>query len=121
MIDKKIQSKIALDYNTGIRTQSNDIVTGKILNVGYTRHFTMVTVQFAYYNSAGEEIARSGWNIEGAANIDQLFADIQPYLPAPVDYATDIMNKFYTGFMFVAAEAWGTPITDWELVDDIPA
>ena len=121
MIDKKIQSKIALSYNVGMHSQASEIVSGKILNVGYTRNFTMITVQFAYYNVAGDEIQRSGWTIEGEAEINHLFADIEPYLPPPVNEATDTMNKFYTGFMFVAAESWGTPVTDWEIVDDITA
>jgi hypothetical protein len=119
MVDKKLRSKIALTYNTGLKDQNSDIVTGKILNVGHTRNFTMITVQFAYFDSLGAEIQRSAWTIEGADEINQLFADITPYLPPLVDEATDTMNKFYTGFMFVAAEGWGTPITDWELIDDV--
>lgn len=119
MVDKKLRSKIALTYNTGLRDQTTAIITGKILNVGYTRNFTMITVQFMYTDSNGAEVARSAWTIEGADEINQLFADISPYLPPLVDEATDTMNKFYTGFMFVAAEGWATPITDWEIIDDV--
>jgi len=119
MIVKKLQSKIPLSYNTGLRTQNTEIVTGRILNVGYTRAFSMITVQFVYTAPDGSEISRSAWTIEGVDEINALFLAIQPYLPPLVDEATDTMNKFYVGFMFVASEGWGTPITDWELVDDI--
>jgi hypothetical protein len=119
MVDKKLVSVNPLTYNVGLRDENTSVVTGKVLNVGLTRNFTMVTVQFAYYDDQGAEIARSAWTIEGETEINALWAQVEPLMPPPTTYAQDTLLKYYVGFMLIAAEAWGVPTTDFVLVDDV--
>lgn len=119
MTDKKLQSVNALTYNDGLHNQKSSIITGKILSVGLTRNFTMVSVQFAYFDDQGGEIARSAWTIEGEDAINALWAQVAPLMPPPTTYAQDELLKYYVGFMLVAAETWQTPTSDWVLVDDV--
>jgi len=116
---KKIQSKIALNYNTGLRTQGNSVITGRIVNVAHTNNFETIGVSFVYTDANGAEIARSAWQIEGQTEIDALFAQIEPLLPPDAGETQNELNKFYQGFLVVAADNWGTDIGDWEIVDDL--
>ena len=119
MIDKKIQSVNPLQYNVGLRDNNISVITGKILNVGLVRNFEMLTVQFAYYNDQGAEISRSAWTVEGADQINSLWAQIAPLMPPPTNYAQDELLKYYVGFMLIASESWGVPYLGWALVDDV--
>lgn len=119
MINKKIQSVNALAYNVGLRDSNVSVITGKIVNIGLIHNFEMLTVQFAYYNEQGAEISRSAWNIEGATEINALWAQIAPLMPPPTNYAQDELLKYYIGFMLIASESWGVPYSDWVLVDDV--
>jgi hypothetical protein len=115
----KVRSKIALTYNTGLHTQASSIITGRIQNVAYGRNFELIAVQFTYQDANDEVISKSAWNIEGQQQIDDLFALIKPNLPPDAGECQNTLNKFYYGFLQVAADSWGTPVTDWEIVADI--
>lgn len=121
MTDKKIVSSIPLTYNTGLHGTESSIITGKIANVGLIHGFDMITIQFAYFNEAGIQINKSAFNIEGADNINDLWMQIEPLLPAPVSKAQDTINEYYTGFRIIASESWRNNVSDWILTDDIPA
>jgi hypothetical protein len=120
MIDKKLESKLPLTYNVGLHDSNTSIVTGKITAVGLTRNFDMISVQFTYFDDTGAVISKSAWNIEGALNINDLWAQITPLLPPPVSKAQDTLNEYYTGFLLIASESWENNVSDWQLVDDIP-
>lgn len=116
---KKIQSKIPLTYNTGLRTQGTSVITGRIVNVAYSNNFEKIGVAFIYTDANGVEIARNAWTIEGQEQIDGLFTQIEPLLPPDAGETQNTLNKFYQGFLQVAADNWGTDLGDWEIVDDI--
>ena len=117
--DKKIRSKIALTFNTGLRTQKTSVVTGKIMAVAYKKGFTHLAVNFAYFDADGQIISNNAWQIETSDEQDALFNQIEPLLPPSVAETQDTLNKFYQGFLAVAADNWGTDVGDWEIVDDV--
>tara|TARA_R110001606_G_scaffold330726_2_gene478398 strand:- start:33 stop:401 length:369 start_codon:yes stop_codon:yes gene_type:complete len=117
--NKKIRSKISLDYNTGLHTQASSIITGRIINVSYSNAFRTISVSFAYMDSNDIVIEQSAWSIEGAENIDALFDRISGDLPPDAGECQNTLNKFYQGMLAIAADSWATPTTDWEIVDDI--
>lgn len=111
---------MALSYNSSLHTQATSVVTGRILNIAYTNGFQTIGVSYVYTDADDNVIEQSAWNIEGADNIDALFAQIEPYLPPTAGECQDTLNKFIVGMMFIAANTWATDIADWEIVDDIP-
>ena len=117
--NKKIRSKIALTYNTGLHTTATSIVSGRIINVAYSNGFKTIGVSFAYTDANDIVIESSAWTIEGDANIDALFAQIQPNLPPDAGECQNTLNKFYEGMLLIAANSWGVNVGDWEIVDDI--
>jgi hypothetical protein len=119
MVDKKLRSKIALEYHTGLRTSATSVIYGKITGVSMTENFTKLNVGFVYFDSNGDVIDRGAWTLSGADQINAMRETLDPLLPAPVGESEDNMIKYYTGFMSVASSEWGTDITDWEIIDDI--
>jgi hypothetical protein len=117
--NKKIRSKVALTYNTGLHTTASSIVTGRIINVSYSNGFQLIGVSFAYTDANDVVIDSSAWNIEGAENIDALFAQIAPLLPPDAGECQNTINKFYQGMLAIAASSWNNSLGDWEIVDDI--
>ena len=117
--NKKIRSKVALTYNTGTHTSATSIVTGRIMNVAYTNNFQNIAVSYAYVDANDFVIESSAWTIQGAANIDALFAQIEPLLPPDAGECQNTLNKFYQGMLAIAADSWNTSLGDWEIVDDI--
>ncbi len=118
MTDKKIRSKIALDYNTGLRTSANSIITGKITSIAYPK-FDHIALKYQYTDANGDVVENGVWEIVGETQINDLMAQIEPLLPPSTGEVQDTIDKFYQGFLLVAADAWSTDQGDWELVDEV--
>lgn len=120
MIDKKLRSKTGLTFNDGLLTQKTSIITGKITAVAYPK-FDHIAVRYTYSDADGNAVKSDVWEIIGADVINQMFSDIAPLLPPQVSETQDMIEKFYVGFMHVAATTWNNDLGDWEIVDDITA
>lgn len=118
MTDKKIRSKISLDYNTGLKTSANSVITGKIISIAYPK-FDHIAVKYQYLDANGVVVDNGVWEIVGETEINDLMAQIQPLLPPSTGEVQDTIEKFYQGFLFVAADTWTTDPGDWELIDDV--
>lgn len=118
MTDKKVRSKISLTYNTGLRTSASSIITGKITSIAYPQ-FDHIALKYQYTDSNGAIVENGIWEIIGETEINDLMALIEPLLPPPTGEVQNTIDKFYQGFLLVAAEAWNTTQGDWELIDDI--
>jgi hypothetical protein len=118
MTDKKLRSKVGITFNDGLLTQKTSVITGKITAVAYPK-FDHVAVRYTYSDADGNVIKSDVWEIVGATEINQMFTDIEPLLPPAVSEVQDMIEKFYIGFMHVAATTWNNDLGDWEIVDDI--
>lgn len=120
MTDRKIRSKQAITFNDGLLTQKTSIIEGKITAVAYPK-FDHIAVRYQYTDADGVIVRSDVWEIVGADNINQMFSDIESLLPPHTTEVQDMIEKFYIGFMNVAAATWMNDFGDWDLVDDIPA
>lgn len=111
----ELKTKIPVTYNSGIASQEQGIVSGKLRICMQDLFSDTYNFNYNYKTDSGVDLGSNNFNLS-KDEINSIFQYVKTELPTDLSYTDSVLYLYYLGMRIKMAETFGISIDDIEII-----
>lgn len=111
----ELKTKIPVTYNSGIASQEQGIVSGKLRMCMQDLFSDTYNFNYNYKSDSGLDLGSNTFNLSND-EINNMYQYVKDEVPTDLSYTESVLYLYYLGMRIKMAETFGITINDIEII-----